>query len=70
MPVVQILLDHKVNPNSRDDEGLTILSSICDLFYDVDFDLVDWNEALPEERATLELLRKHGALMTPELLVH
>src|SRR3970282_1876082 len=60
VPVVQTLLDHKVDPNKRDDEGMTILSSICDLYFDVDFDLVDLEQALPEERETLELLRKHG----------
>ncbi len=68
VPVVQTLLDHKVDPNKRDDEGMTILSSICDLYFDVDFDLVDLEQALPEERETLELLRKHGALTTAEFL--
>ena len=32
VPVVQRLLDEKVDPNTRDEEGLTILSSISDLF--------------------------------------
>lgn len=66
-PVVKILLAHEVDPNTKDDEGLTILSSISDLFFDCDFDEIDWSEALPEERATLELLRKGGAKMTKEL---
>ena len=68
VPVVQTLLDHKVDPNKRDDEGMTILSSICDLYFDVDYDLVELEQALPEERETLELLRKHGALTTAEFL--
>lgn len=67
VPVVKILLSHHVDPNSRDDEGLTILSSISDLFFDCDFDQIDWEDALPEERATLQLLRTHGAKMTKEL---
>src|SRR5690606_38977691 len=67
VPVVKILLDHKVDPNRRDDEGLTILSSISDLFFDRDFDQIDWADALPEERATLELLRANGAKMSKEL---
>ena len=66
-PVVKILLAHGVNPNTKDDEGLTILSSISDLFFDCDFDAIDWSEALPEERATLETLRQAGAKMSKEL---
>lgn len=66
-PVVKILLAHEVDPNTKDDEGLTILSSISDLFFDCEFDQIDWANALPEERATLEYLRKHGAKMTKEL---
>ena len=66
-PVVKILLAHEVDPNTRDDEGMTILSSISDLFFDCDFDQIDWADALPEERATLELLRQHGAKMSKEL---
>ncbi|TXJ01585.1 MAG: ankyrin repeat domain-containing protein [Acinetobacter sp.] len=66
-PVVQRLLDEKVDPNTRDEEGLTILSSISQLFFDCDFDEIDWTQALPEERATLELLRQHGAKMSKEL---
>ena len=68
VPVVQTLLEHKVDPNKRDDEGMTILSSISDLFFDVDYDLIDWEQSLPEERETIELLRKHGALTTAEFL--
>lgn len=67
VPVVQQLLDLKVNPNRLDDEGMTILSSICQLWFDVDFDLVEWSDALPEEQATLELLRARGAKTTAEL---
>lgn len=67
VPVVQRLLDEKVDPNTRDEEGLTVLSSISQLFFDCDFDEVDWSESLVEERETLELLRKHGAKMSKEL---
>ncbi len=66
VPAVQRLLDHDVDPNSKDDEGQTILSSISDLFFDCDFDEIDWTQALPEEKETLELLRGHGAKMTKE----
>jgi hypothetical protein len=51
------LTDEKVDPNTRDEEGLTILSSISQLFFDCDFDEIDWSESLKEERETLELLR-------------
>lgn len=67
-PVVKILLAHEVDPNTRDDEGLTILSSISDLFFDCEYDQIDWSDALPEERATLELLRARGAKMSKELV--
>ncbi|MGI1796672.1 ankyrin repeat domain-containing protein [Acinetobacter variabilis] len=67
VPAVQRLLEEKVNPNSKDEEGLTILSSISDLFFDCDFDEINWAEALEEEKQTLELLRSHGAKMTKEL---
>ena len=60
VPAVQRLLEEKVNPNSKDEEGLTILSSISDLFFDCDFDEINWAEALEEEK-DLELLRSHGA---------
>ena len=69
VPVVQRLLDEKVDPNTRDEEGLTILSSISQLFFDCDFDEINWSESLPEERETLELLRSHGAKMSKELMV-
>jgi hypothetical protein len=67
VPAVKRLLEEKVDPNSKDEEGLTILSSISDLFFDCDFDEIDWSEALAEEKQTLELLRSHGAKMTKEL---
>ncbi|EPG42555.1 MULTISPECIES: ankyrin repeat domain-containing protein [Acinetobacter] len=67
VPVVQRLLDEKVDPNTRDEEGLTVLSSISQLFFDCEFDEIDWSESLQEERATLELLRQHGAKMSKEL---
>ncbi len=66
-PAVQRLLDEKVDPNSKDEDGLTILSSISDLFFDCDFDEINWSEALDEEKQTLELLRSHGAKMTKEI---
>lgn len=67
VPVVQQLLDLGVNPNRLDDEGMTILSSISQLWFEVDFDLVEWSDALPEEQATLELLRARGGKTTAEL---
>ncbi|ENV10122.1 MULTISPECIES: ankyrin repeat domain-containing protein [Acinetobacter] len=67
VPVVERLLVEKVDPNTRDEEGLTVLSSISQLFFDCEFDEIDWSESLPEERATLELLREHGAKMSKEL---
>ena len=66
VPVVQRLLDAKVDPNTRDDEGLTILSSVSDLFFDCEFEQINWAEALPEEKQTLELLRSRGAKMSKE----
>ena len=66
-PAVLRLLDHQVNPNTRDEEGKTILTSISDLFFDQDFDQIDWSQALPEEKETLELLRSRGAKMSKEL---
>lgn len=67
VPVVQKLLQEGVNPNSKDDQDLTILSSISDLWFDCDFDQIDWNDALPEEQATLLLLRENGAKMSKEI---
>ncbi|TCM68734.1 hypothetical protein EC844_104110 [Acinetobacter calcoaceticus] len=67
VPAVRRLLDHEVNPNTVDEEGNTILSSISELFFDCDFDQIDWNQALPEEKETLTLLRSCGAKMTKEL---
>ena len=40
---------------------LTILSSISDLFFDCEFDEINWAEAFIEESKPLELLRQHGA---------
>ena len=67
VPAVQRLLDEKVDPNTKDEDGQTILSSISDLFFDCDFDEINWSEALAEEKQTLELLRSYGAKMTKEL---
>lgn len=67
VPAVKRLLEHKVDPNTKDEEGNTILSSISDLFFDCDFDSIDWSQALPEEKETLELLRSSGAKTTKEL---
>ncbi|MCW8038431.1 MULTISPECIES: ankyrin repeat domain-containing protein [Acinetobacter] len=66
VPAVKRLLEEKVNPNSKDSDGLTILSSISDLFFDCDFDEINWAESLDEEKQTLELLRSNGAKMTKE----
>jgi len=67
VPAVQRLLDEKVDPNSKDEDGLTILSSISDLLFDCDFDEIQWSDALLEEQQTLELLRRYGAKMSKEL---
>lgn len=67
IPAVERLLAEKVDPNTKDDEDLTVLSSISHLFFECDFDEIDWSQALPEEKQTLELLRAHGAKMTKEL---
>ncbi|MBF7681837.1 ankyrin repeat domain-containing protein [Acinetobacter sp. B5B] len=69
VPAVQRLLNLNVNPNTKDDEDLTILSSVSQLFFDCDYDDIDWSEALPEEQQTLQLLREHGAKMSKELSV-
>ena len=67
VPVIETLLDHKVDPNTKDEEGKTILSSISDLFFDCECDKIDWSQALPEEKEALELLRNRGAKMPKEL---
>lgn len=67
VPAVKRLLEHNVDPNTKDEEGNTILSSISDLFFDCEFDNIDWSQALPEEKETLELLRSRGAKTTQEL---
>ena len=66
-PAVLRLLDIQVESNSKDEEGKTILTSISDLFFDCEFDQIDWSQALPEEKETLELLRSRGAKMSKEL---
>ena len=67
VPAVERLLAEKVNPNTKDEDDLTILSSISQLFFDCDFDEIDWSQALTEEKQVLELLRAHGAKMSKEL---
>jgi hypothetical protein len=67
VPAVERLLAEQVNPNTKDEDDLTILSSISQLFFDCDFDEVNWAEALQEEKQVLELLRAHGAKMSKEL---
>ena len=67
VPVVQRLLTENVNPNTKDDEDLPILSSISQIWFDCDYDEIDWQDALPEMKATLQLLREHGAKMAKEL---
>lgn len=69
VPVVQRLLAEKIDPNTLDDEGLTILSSISQLFFECDYDEIDWSECYPEVKATLDLLRQNGAKMTKELSI-
>lgn len=66
VPAVKRLLEIGVDPNSKDEEGNTILSSISELFFDCEFEQIDWTQALPEEKETLELLRSHGAKTTKE----
>lgn len=67
VPVVERLLNEKVDPNTKDDEDQTILSSISQVWFECDYDEIDWNDALPEMKATLELLRAQGAKMTKEI---
>ena len=67
VPVVQRLLAENVNPNTKDDEDLPILSSISQVWFECDYDEIDWDDALPEMKATLQLLREHGAKMAKEL---
>lgn len=67
VPVLQRLLAEKIDPNTLDDEGDTILSSLSYLFFECDFDEIDWAESYPEVQQTLELLRANGAKMTKEL---
>ncbi len=67
VPVVQRLLAEQVDPNTLDEQDMPILSSISYLWFECDFDEVDWQKALVEERATLMLLREHGAKMVKEM---
>ena len=67
VPAVKRLLSEKVDPNTKDEDDLTVLSSISQLLFDCDFDEIDWSQALPEERQVLELLRANGAKMSKEL---
>ena len=68
VPAVSRLLEQNVNPNTKDDDDLTVLSSISYLFFECDFDEIDWTQALPEEKETLMLLRDHDAKMSKELV--
>ncbi|MFB2537858.1 MULTISPECIES: ankyrin repeat domain-containing protein [unclassified Acinetobacter] len=67
LPIVQRLLDLNVNPNTLDDDGLPVLSSISDLWFECDYDEINWNEAYLEQQTTLQLLRQHGAKTTTEI---
>lgn len=67
VPVVQRLLAEQVDPNTLDEQNMPILSSISYLWFECDFDEIDWQKALVEERATLMLLREHGAKMVKEM---
>lgn len=66
-PAVKRLLAENVNPNTKDEEDLTVLSSISQLFFECDFDEINWAHALDEERQVLEALRENGAKMSKEL---
>ncbi|TXJ09049.1 MAG: ankyrin repeat protein [Acinetobacter sp.] len=68
VPVVQRLLQEGVDPNTLDEQDLPILSSISYLWFDCDFDEIDWGHALSEERETLQLLRTQGAKMAKEVV--
>lgn len=68
VPAVERLLAQQVDPNTKDDDDLTILSSISHLFFECDYDEIDWSQALPEEKSTLDMLREHGAKMSKELI--
>ncbi|MEB5477177.1 ankyrin repeat domain-containing protein [Acinetobacter pollinis] len=68
VPAVERLLAQQVDPNTKDDDDLTILSSISHLFFECDYDEIDWSQALPEEKNTLDMLRAHGAKMSKELI--
>ena len=67
VPAVERLLAEKVDPNTKDEDDLTVLSSISQLLFECDFDEIDWSQALEEEKQVLELLRAHGAKMSKEL---
>ena len=67
VPAVKRLLEIGVDPNTKDEEGNTILSSISELFFDCDFDQIEWSQAMAEEKETLELLRNQGAKTTKEM---
>lgn len=66
-PLLQRLLALEVNPNSLDDDGLPILSSISDLWFECEYDQIDWSLAYPEQKIVLQTLREHGAKMRKEL---
>lgn len=68
VPAIERLLAQQVDPNTKDDDDLTILSSISHLFFECDYDEIDWSQALPEEKNTLDMLREHGAKMSKELI--
>lgn len=48
--VVKRLLDEKVDLNIKDEDGLIILFFISDLFFDCEFDEINWVEVLVEEK--------------------
>ncbi len=67
VPVLERLVAAGAAVNLCDDEGDPVLSSISRLWFEVDFDHINWAEALPEERDTLQFLRDHGARTRMEL---
>jgi hypothetical protein len=66
-PVVQRLVTAGAPINLRDDEGDSTLTSLSKLWFEVDFDQIDWLDALPEEQQVLQGLRALGAKTTAEL---
>ena len=67
VPAVQRLLEEKVNPNRRGEEGLTIVFWFGVFFLVCDLKKKNREKQWEKKKQTLELLRSHGAKMTKEL---